>query len=112
MWADGCELLLRGWINAYFCHVNNHAYRVHAAEVVVRRGSEQFDSKHLLMRWWHRWGAHHCFDWEWLAVYHFGALGVVGRISHLGNEAIRAAVARENGPRTRLMMSILCPVLR
>ena len=95
--ADDRELLLRGWIDANICHVDHNADRVHATKIVIRSRLEQFLPKHPLLYWCHCWGSNHLGDRQRLAIYYSGNLDTVERGGHLGNEAIWASVARENG---------------
>ena len=96
--TDGGEFLLWRRFDADLCHGHDDAYGVHAAAVVVGRCAEQSLSKHLFMRWRYRWSAGDCGNWQWLAVYDFGHLGVFQCRRDLGHETIRAHVAREDGP--------------
>ena len=94
---DDCELLLRRWIHAYFCHVNHYVDGIHATTIVFRGRLEQSLPKYSVVCRCNCWGSHHLGHWQWLAVYYSGNLDTVWRISDLGNETIRASVARENG---------------
>lgn len=95
--TDDCELLLRRWLHAYFCHVDHYVDGIHATTIIFGRRLEQFLPKYPVVCWCNRWCPRHLGHWQWLAFYYFGNLDTVQRIRDMGDETIRASMARENG---------------
>ena len=84
--SDDCQLLLRNRQHDHLFSCHHDVDRIHASEVIIRCGAEQFCSQHLLMYWWYRRCAADSFYRQWLALHNSWPVDLVQRSCYMGHE--------------------------